>query len=233
MCNRKIIFLCEAVKSRRSDMPKEKETQREFNFRIVRQFPKVFRADENVLFCLLCDCNVPTKKLFGVKQHIETSKHQTLVTSFQNSTPEVDPFHMDMCQAFLEANIPLHKVSHPSIVKFLEKYTKKSVPSVSTLRNKYVDTIYEKTMADLREKVGNKCIWVSLDETTDSEQRLIGNFVFGLMEDVDEASAERGKCYLLNVGVLKSSDATSISTFFVDSLLALWPEGKIYIRDER
>lgn len=221
-------------------MPKDKVKQREFNSRMIREYPKVFRADDNILFCLMCENKAPAKKLFSVKQHLDSVKHklaearksknaaatsQTLMTSFQTPQSQVNIFHQDMCKAFMEANIPLHKTSHPSVVKFLEKYTNRAVPSESTLRNKYVSTLYDQNMNRLRAKVADKCIWITLDETTDSEQRLVGNFMFGLMEGVDQESNERGKCYLLNVAVLRSSDASSISAFFMDSLILLWPEG--------
>lgn len=151
---------------------------------------------------------------------------QTLVTYFQTAQPIVNVFHKDLCKTFMEANVPLHKISNPSVVNFLEKYTERTIPNEGTLRKKCVSILYDQTMADLRAKAANKCIWVSVDETTDSEQRLIGNFMFGLMEGIEDGSGERGKCYLLNVAILNSTDASSISAFFMDSLLLLWPEGK-------
>lgn len=65
----------------------------------------------------------------------------------------------------MEANIPLNKIAHPSVVQFLEKYTEDSVPSESTLRNKYVDILCNEVMQNLRRKAASKKIWVSLDET--------------------------------------------------------------------
>lgn len=221
-----------------------KETQSAFNFRMVREYPKLFCADNNVLYCLICEQKAPASKLFTVKQHLRTGKHvslmkkkqdpngttsQTLMTNFQKPQPQVNMFHMDLCKTLMEANIPLHKISNKGLIDFLEKYTNRTVPSESTLRNKYVSTLYDETISNLRAKVANKRIWVSVDETTDSEQRLVGNFVFGLMEGIEEDSDERGKCYLLNVGILPSSDANSISVFFMDSLSLLWPEGKAMI----
>lgn len=218
-----------------------KETQREFNMRMLLEFPKIFRADNNVLFCTICDCKAPATKLSSVKNHLDTGKHkkaaaiktkcstsQTLVSSFQRPQPEINEFHMNLCKAFLEANIPLHKFSNPSIVNLFEKYMNRPVPSENTLRNKYVPILYEQSIADMRAKAANKCIWVALDETTDSEQRFIANFVFGLMESVEEDSTERGKCYLLNMGILKSANANCVSAFFVDSLSMLYPEGIKY-----
>lgn len=218
-----------------------KETQSAFFLRMVREFPGVFRADDNVLFCIICDCKAPATKKSSVKDHIETGKHkaaaalksksdknQTLLTTFQNHRPEVNPFHMDLCRTFLEANVPLYKIAHPSIANLFEKYMNRPIPSDETLRKKYVPLLYDKCIADMRAKVADKCIWVTLDETQDSEQRLVANFVFGLMEEVEADSPERGKCYLLNVGLLEAANASGISAFFVDSLSLLYPEGKLF-----
>lgn len=131
---------------------------------------------------------------------------------------------MDLCKTFIEANIPLNKASHPSVVNFLEKYTKKTAPSVDTLRRKYVPVLYDDTMKKLREKANNKHIWVSIDESTDAEQRFVVNFIFGIL-DGDENSSERGKCYLLNMAVVENVNASTMAAFFNDSLLLLWPNG--------
>lgn len=215
-----------------------KETLREFTLRMAQLYPKVFRADNTVLFCVVCDCKVEGNKIFSVKQHLNTSKHknaekrksesaastsQTLVTAFQPPTLNVDRFHLDTCKAFLEANIPLKKIGHPSIVKYLEKYTDRAIPSESTLRNKYVTSIHDECIQKLRAKAANSYIWVTLDETQDSEQRYVANFLFGVLNDDED---ERGKCYLLNLAVLEHVDGSTTSAFFVDSLSILWPNGR-------
>lgn len=103
-------------------MPKAKENNREFLTRITTQFPGVFRSDQTILFCTLCNCSVNASKMFHVKQHIGTSKHkeaakkssslktQTLLTEFKDQQ-HIDSFSMDLTKTFLEANIPLKKLS--------------------------------------------------------------------------------------------------------------------------
>lgn len=135
---------------------------------------------------------------------------------------------MDLCETFVEANIPINKVKHPSVVRFLEKYTDHTVPSDTLLRQKYVPTLYDKCIEELRSNVGNKHIWISIDETTDCEDRLVANFVFGLMEDVGEDSPECGKCYLLNMAEVNAANASEMAAFFNNSLLLLWPNGILY-----
>lgn len=220
-------------------MPKGKETVAEFNARMVATYKGVFRSDNSVLFCIYCNHPVTASQLFQVKQHIATDKHknaesrrkpgqstQTFLTEYQS--PKINQFYVDVCRAFLEANIPLHKVSHPSIVRFLETHTKNTVPSETTLRTKYVPMLYDQCLADLRAKAKDKYIWVSLDETTDSKQQMVVNFVFGIMVS-DENHPEKGKCYLLNMAIVDAANGNNMAKFFNDSLLVLWPEGKCLV----
>lgn len=220
--------------------PVRRETQSEFILRMATTYPKIFRGDRSILYCLFCDCKVTAKKLFQVKQHLDSKKHklaenrkkensesaknQTLLRDFQSKPgPKLSEFNMDLCQTLLEANIPLFKVNHPSLMKFIEKYTKHSAPDQSTLRHNYVSHLYNKMIEILRLKAAGKRIWISLDETTDVEQRMVANFVFGILDDENE----RGKSYLLNVAQLERVNANTIATFLTDSLLLLWPTGKL------
>lgn len=90
------------------NMPKE--TQNQFVSRMVREYPKVFRNDNNVLFCIVCDSRAPASKLSSVKEHFISVKHkrsiqkkskldsslvQTFVSNIKNqSSSEINPFHM-------------------------------------------------------------------------------------------------------------------------------------------
>lgn len=130
-------------------MPKTKENHSVFLHRMTKTYPNTFRADNSVLFCLICDTYVNAKQTFQVKQHLETSKHlasaerkkiggssstQTLLTTLNDRN--ASEFSMDLATCFLEANIPLYKARNTSVVNFLEKHTKYAVPSESTLQNK-------------------------------------------------------------------------------------------------
>lgn len=81
------------------------------------------------------------------------------------------------------------------MVRFIEKYTSHSAPNESTLRCNYVPRLYTEIIENIRSKAAGKHIWVSLDETTDAEQRKIANFIFGMLDDDNE----RGKSYLVHV----------------------------------
>lgn len=189
---------------------------------------------------MVCNAAVSASQLFLVKQHLNTAKHkqaaekknretvgasQSLLTQYQNrsnSSTKLNEFNMDITKWFLEANIPLHKISHPSTKFFMEKYMKFSAPSDSAIRQNYVPVLYEEILNKLRKLAATKYIWVSVDETTDVEQRYIINFIFGIL-GVDE---EKDRSYLFSMAQLHKTDNHAIAKFFIDSLNLLWPEGK-------
>lgn len=64
-----LIFYC-------IEMPKTKENRQGFLRRVTEKYPKVFRADNSVLFCLVCDTTVNADQIFLVNQHLGTSNHK-------------------------------------------------------------------------------------------------------------------------------------------------------------
>lgn len=63
-----------------------KETHREFITRMLKLYPKIFRSDNNVLFCILCDCKAPATKLSSVKMHLTSIKHKKAMQIKSKST---------------------------------------------------------------------------------------------------------------------------------------------------
>jgi len=53
---------------------------------------------------------------------------------------------MDMCEAFIAADIPLYKLENPKFSNFLKIYTKNNIPHHTTLRGKYTEEIYTKLL---------------------------------------------------------------------------------------
>lgn len=53
-----------------------KETLAAFYTRMVNEYQGVSRNDNSVLLCTYCNEQVTASKLFQVKQHIETAKHE-------------------------------------------------------------------------------------------------------------------------------------------------------------
>lgn len=154
-----------------------------------------------------------------MQKNVKKNK-QTLIADWQgNKNTE---FQMDLCRTLLAANIPLYKIEDAAVIDFITKYTDHAPPSRTLLRTKYVPQLYEEFMQKLRIKVKNKCIWLTVDETTDCEQRLIVNLIFGFMDGSDD---EKCVSFLLNVGTVEKATAQCIGAFVNDSLQLLWPDG--------
>lgn len=185
--------------------------------------PKIFRNDGEVLFCLMCDDKVNAKQMSQVTQHLQTTKHlgnvqrkskatgnkvQTLLTAIpsQVETQSASNFAMDLTNAFLKSNIALHKIRHPAIKEFIEKHTKFGAPTEYTLRDKCLPKLFDETIEQMKKIAAGKYIWVSIDETTDTEQRAVANFVFGVLGEPD-------RCYLFNSKVLEATNNYTVSAF--------------------
>lgn len=216
-------------------MPKNKATAQQFNQKVLTLYPGIFRHDNSVLFCLMCDIQVNAQQISTVNQHLETAKHkksverkqqggpstsQTLLTTLHETTDRnrnANDFTMDMAKCFLEANIPLHKAAHPSVKDFIEKHTKYAAPSEATLRNKCLPTLYEERVEKMKERAAGNYIWVSMDECTDCEQRFVANFVFGVLG----VEKERDRSYLFASKVLTVTNSTTVAQFFDESISEL------------
>ncbi len=102
------------------------------------------------------------------------------------------------------------KLSNPCFKEFLSKYTGEDIPSESTLRKGYVNEIYENTIQKIRNYVQNKCIWVSIDETTDVTGRYVANVVIGILNET-----ERSKIFLLHSEELEKCNNSTICKLFI------------------
>jgi hypothetical protein len=78
----------------------------------------VFSTDGTVLYCKVCEIKVGSERRFTFEQHLKTAKHirtadrQKQTQSQQlicNVVGKKSSFYMDMCRAFLGANIPSTK----------------------------------------------------------------------------------------------------------------------------
>lgn len=207
-------------------MPKTKELKINFFKRISNDHPNVFRSDDSVLFCLMCDEKVNANQYSQVNQHIKTGKHvanvqrkskhgniknQSLLTNLQPHGSSSSEFATDLTRAFLKAKIALHKITNPSIVELIEKHTKFAAPSETTLRRKCFSVLYEEFIENMKQIAAGKYIWVSIDESTDCEQRCVANFVFGVLGEPD-------RCYLFASKHLDTTNANTISSFFDETI---------------
>ncbi|XP_025408739.1 uncharacterized protein LOC112682378 [Sipha flava] len=201
----------------------------------VKEFGEdIFSCDNAVLFCKVCGVKESAEKKYNIQQHIARGKHiQQLNIRNQQEKPKSQllvtgmsmksSFNEELCNVFLSTNIPLTKLNIPTFRDFLHKHTKQIFTDESTLRKNYIDQCYTNTIIKIRDYVRNKNVWVSIDETTDVEERYVANVIIGTLE-VDNP----GKIFLLNSEVLEKANHSTISKLFDRSLFILWPEGILY-----
>ena len=121
---------------------------------------------------------------------------------------------------FVSVNIPLGKLNNTKLHDFLERHTDHAIPDESTLRKNYLIKCYEDTLNRILECVNGKKIYVSIDETTDSEGRYVANVVIGTLE-----TNSPGQIFLLTLEVLEVVNHIQICKLFNRSMNLLWPNG--------
>ena len=217
-----------------TNMPKVKSTKREVVAKLVNEFGSdVLSGVGEKLKCIACDKEMSYSRKSNIGAHLKTLKHKSnlqgggfpLVNDDQGNVEAVNAdrkqFNSDLCEAVVNANIPLSKLENKSLRSFLEKYTGNVVPDESTLRKNYVDVHYNTTMNKIRTHAGNSKIWVSIDESTDVTGRYIASHDYrnsgswGSIEDL----------FVKYSTTRKKTNSTSIAQFFATSLALLWPDG--------
>lgn len=192
----------------------------------------VFSSDGTILYCKICEVKVSAEKRFTVDQHVNREKHkrgiqagerkkqQMLLGQCTSANSANSVFYEELCQAFVSANIPFHKLNNNVFRDFLQKYTGKSIPDESTIRKNYIESCYNKTIDAIRAKLDGKKIWVSIDETTDCMGRYVVNVIVGEMNEENS-----GDIFLLNCEVLEKANFSTIAKLFDKSMNYLWPSG--------
>lgn len=154
--------------------------------------------DCDSLLCTVCEEKINFTRKHGkqtAREHVESKKHinnkklkdgkprQSLIGEaikhLETKNNHENKFYLDLAQTFIEANIPLKKLNHPSLKSFMEKYIKRIIPNESTLRKDFVEPLYNKTIEKIKTTVGNNAVYFILDETTDSLNRYVLNILVG------------------------------------------------------
>ncbi|ODM93900.1 hypothetical protein Ocin01_12782 [Orchesella cincta] len=115
---------------------------------------------------------MPAAKAMKLKSHhslCSTHPRSSIFTQFGKTQqlmtqPVKNEFAADMCKAFLSADIPMNKINNPTIRQFLEKYTKKAVPSCATLRRNIPEIYTEIIERDSKRKSEIVLFWMCVDE---------------------------------------------------------------------
>jgi hypothetical protein len=177
-------------------MPKQKSSlSYKLNKAVVKN--SELRTNGERLFCVICDKNIKvTEKQYTTRidEHLSSGTHirsreiksrnsnnltQTLLPNALKKSEEKSKsenvFNSRLTEAFIESNIPLHKLSDPTLKSFLEDFTKRSVPNESTLRRNNIKPFYESKIEQIRQIVGSNSVYFIVDESTDKCERQVLN----------------------------------------------------------
>jgi hypothetical protein len=70
---------------------------------------------------------------------------------------------LHLCEVFLAADIPLWKLTSPTLRNSIEEYTQCKVPDESTVRKNYVKQCYDLIIQNTRDKIQDNFVWVSIN----------------------------------------------------------------------
>lgn len=169
------------------------------------------RIRGNDLFCNVCERLINSSTKTKVTRHLNSH-------SSSSSRTEHTLFSYELTEAFLASNIPLHKLHNPTLRKFLEKYMDRQIPHPETLRQGYVDQVYNSVLESIREDIADNFVYFIVDEATDACGSAVANFIIGALNS-DSAS----NSYLLASKVLDKTNHETIVNFVIDCFNVLWP----------
>ena len=180
------------------------------------------------------DVNVRSKhEKQSLNDHISTKMHisncgrrgssmvQQRVDSFLNRSEnkDLDKFNLHVTIAFIEANIPLSKLDHPSLRNLFENTCKQKLYSRQVLQTKYLPYLFDETLADIRKSVGSSFVYLIIDESPDILQRKVVNVLVGPL------NGQYSKPFLLMVKHFDCSvNSQLINQVLMNAAARLWPD---------
>lgn len=122
----------------------------------------IYRRAGDKIFCTTCNTTLVARK-YILDRHINTALHvqngrrrmkQTQLKD--NPSEAISDIGLALVEAFLSANIPLNKLNNPLLKSFLNTYLPCKVVSITTMRSKYIDRLYDTLLQAVQERIRGK-----------------------------------------------------------------------------
>ena len=113
------------------------------------------------IFCSRCNCHIKVDEIHlksQINSHIKSKKHQSnsatrqsqplISTSLSSATSQMvsnKTYSERLTKCFIEAAIPIWKLTHPSVINFFKMEHNRELPSSTTLYN-HVDVVYQQSL---------------------------------------------------------------------------------------
>ncbi|KAL3095161.1 hypothetical protein niasHT_025454 [Heterodera trifolii] len=186
---------------------------------------EIYSINGKIIFCQVCEQQIPCSQYCHLKQHNETAKHRANLDRFSKKKSKQhqpflttnenkqDQFSADLCKALVSANIPFFKLNNSVLSSFLEKYCQRNVPDESTLRKNYLAQLFSETMTKIKDDISDAFVWVSVDETTDKMGRMMANLLIGKLD-----GKKWHRPHLISVKALEKVDSGAMARFVNEGL---------------
>lgn len=150
-----------------------------------------FRRDGDWVFYRVCIKRLSSITKYTLQFHLNTTQHKSMASRAKKlqkqlsgdgytSTPgekldaiSQNTFMRELVRSMVACDIPLYKLQSDHFRNVFTKYTQFCPPSESLARQSIIPDLYTEVINKIREEVRGCKIWVSVDETRDSDGRLI------------------------------------------------------------
>lgn len=139
-----------------------------------------------------------------------------------NASANQQNFNKSLARWMISSGIPLYKLKLKSTKNFIETHTKFKCPDESTLRKGYLKPVFEETLENIRNEIGDNAIYLIADETTD----VLGRYVINIMAGV--LDGKPSKSMLVCTVQLHSGTGEVISQTIMDAMHVIYPDGVKY-----
>ncbi|CAH1115788.1 unnamed protein product [Psylliodes chrysocephalus] len=195
----------------------------------------LYLSDTDIVTCKYCNVRLDGNNTDTLKKHTTSSNHlkkktktqlepfgtkrqSTIVGGFEVQKcvkMERETFAEDTVKMCLKINIPIHKLDHPALRKYLNKYVPDSdnLPFGDTLRRKYVPLCGIAEKEKNKENLKNQL--VVGDKTSDTQGRCVFTVLFKTVNAEPEQS-----CFLASVYFLHAANGSTCSQAIIDTLKA-------------
>ena len=92
------------------------------------------------------------------------------------------------------------------------------MPDSTTLEKKYLGECYQDSISEIQDSLGDKQIWVGVDETMDALACYMSNVLIGRLDNEKYHTP-----YLANMAFFEKTNSASISRLVNNTLKFLWP----------
>ena len=172
-----------------------------------------FVPENKHLICKLCSFSGLFNRKSVMEKHVQSARHQhnlRLYNDGNKSTQQLlnvsrtsnrgdKEFNMDLAKAIVSANIAFHKLENEEFKDFLEKYTKKKIPSPTCL-TKVMECEGKAMLQKVKEKLNGQFLYIAIDETTDSNRRPMCVVLAGSLSGNDDTPSRPYMIDFVNLG---------------------------------